>query len=285
MALARLAEEDPTFQMNTDPDSGQTIIRGMGELHLEVIVDRMLREFKVSANIGKPQVAYKETITKPVRDQGRFVRQSGGKGQYGHVWLEIEPLERGSGFVFEDKVVGGAVPREYISAVESGVREAMESGGESGNPIVDLKVALVDGSYHEVDSSEMAFNIAGSMALKEGVRRGKPVILEPYHEGRSPNSRGFHGGRNRRPVGSARPYRRHGDAGQHAGGARVRAAREHVRLCDRSSVHVAGSRDLFNGVRSLRAGSREPGHRNEGQGTTRLVDPGGDMPPGELSGG
>ncbi len=180
MALARLAEEDPTFQMHTDPDSGQTIIRGMGELHLEVIVDRMLREFKVGANIGKPQVAYKETITKPVRIEGRFVRQSGGRGQYGHVWLEIEPLDRGSGYVFEDRIVGGAVPREYISAVQAGVREAMESGGDSGNPIVDLKVALVDGSYHDVDSSEMAFKIAGSMALRDGVRRGKPVILEPY---------------------------------------------------------------------------------------------------------
>jgi elongation factor G len=180
MALARLAEEDPTFQMYTDPDSGQTILRGMGELHLDVIIDRMLREFKVGANVGKPQVAYKETITKPVRIEGRFVRQSGGRGQYGHVWLEIEPLERGSGFVFEDKVVGGTVPREYIPAVQAGVREAMESGGDSGNPIVDLKVALVDGSYHEVDSSEMAFKIAGSMALREGVRRGKPVILEPF---------------------------------------------------------------------------------------------------------
>jgi elongation factor G len=180
MALARLAEEDPTFQMYTDPDSGQTIIRGMGELHLEVIVDRMLREFKVGANVGKPQVAYRETITRPVRIEGRFVRQSGGKGQYGHVWLEIEPLDRGSGFVFEDKIVGGSVPREYIPAVQTGVREAMESGGDSGNPIVDLKVALVDGSFHEVDSNEMAFKIAGSMALREGVRRGKPVILEPY---------------------------------------------------------------------------------------------------------
>jgi elongation factor G len=180
MALARLAEEDPMFQMYTDPDSGQTILRGMGELHLDVIIDRMLREFKVGANVGKPQVAYKETITKPVRIEGRFVRQSGGRGQYGHVWLEIEPLERGSGFIFEDKVVGGTVPREYIPAVQAGVREAMESGGDSGNPIVDLKVALVDGSYHEVDSSEMAFKIAGSMALREGVRRGKPVILEPF---------------------------------------------------------------------------------------------------------
>jgi len=180
LALVRLAEEDPTFQMYTDPESGQTIIRGMGELHLEVIIDRMLREFRVAANVGKPQVAYKETITRPVKVEGRFIRQTGGRGQYGHVWLQIEPLERGTGFVFEDKVVGGVIPREYISSVEAGVREAMQSGGETGNPVVDLKVALVDGSYHEVDSSEMAFKIAGSMALKEGVRRGHSVVLEPY---------------------------------------------------------------------------------------------------------
>ncbi len=180
LALARLAEEDPTFQMYTDPDSGQTIIRGMGELHLEVIIDRMLREFRVGANVGKPQVAYKSTITKPVRVEGRFVRQTGGRGQYGHVWLELEPLERGSDFVFEDRIVGGAIPREYIPAVAAGVKEAMETGGDLGNPIVDMKVALVDGSYHDVDSSEMAFKIAGSMALKDGVKRGRPVILEPY---------------------------------------------------------------------------------------------------------
>jgi elongation factor G len=180
LALARLAEEDPTFQMYTDPDSGQTIIRGMGELHLEVIIDRMLREFRVGANVGKPQVAYKSTITKPVRVEGRFVRQTGGRGQYGHVWLELEPLERGGGFVFEDRIVGGAIPREYIPAVENGVREAMETGGDLGNPIVDMKVKLVDGSFHDVDSSEMAFKIAGSMALKDGVKRGRPVILEPY---------------------------------------------------------------------------------------------------------
>jgi elongation factor G len=180
LALARLAEEDPTFQMYTDPDSGQTIIRGMGELHLEVIIDRMLREFRVGANVGKPQVAYKSTITKPVRMEGRFVRQTGGRGQYGHVWLELEPLERGGGFVFEDRIVGGVIPREYIPAVEAGVKEAMETGGDLGNPIVDMKVVLVDGSYHEVDSSEMAFKIAASMALKDGFKRGRPVILEPY---------------------------------------------------------------------------------------------------------
>jgi len=179
IALQRLAEEDPTFQVRTDPESGQTIISGMGELHLEVIVDRMQREFKVAANIGRPQVAYKETITRPVRVEGRFVRQTGGRGQYGHVWLELEPLPRGSGFVFEDRIVGGVVPKEYIPAVEAGMREAMQSGGVSGYPVIDLKAVLVDGSYHEVDSSEMAFKIAASMALKEGVRRGNPVILEP----------------------------------------------------------------------------------------------------------
>jgi len=179
IALQRLAEEDPTFQVRTDPESGQTIISGMGELHLEVIVDRMQREFKVAANIGRPQVAYKETITRPVRVEGRFVRQTGGRGQYGHVWLELEPLPRGSGFVFADRIVGGVVPKEYISAVEAGIREAMQSGGVSGYPVIDLKAVLVDGSYHEVDSSEMAFKIAASMALKEGVRRGNPVILEP----------------------------------------------------------------------------------------------------------
>jgi elongation factor G len=179
IALQRLAEEDPTFQVRTDPESGQTIISGMGELHLEVIVDRMQREFKVAANIGRPQVAYKETITRPVRVEGRFVRQTGGRGQYGHVWLELEPLPRGSGFVFEDRIVGGVVPKEYIPAVEAGIREAMQSGGVSGYPVIDLKAVLVDGSYHEVDSSEMAFKIAASMALKEGVRRGNPVVLEP----------------------------------------------------------------------------------------------------------
>ncbi|MCX2727729.1 elongation factor G [Thermomicrobium sp. 4228-Ro] len=179
LALQRLAEEDPTFQVRIDPESGQTIISGMGELHLEVIVDRMQREFKVAANIGRQQVAYKETITRPVRVEGRFVRQTGGRGQYGHVWLDLEPLPRGSGFVFEDRIVGGVIPKEYIPAVEAGIREAMQSGGVFGYPVVDIKAILFDGSYHEVDSSEMAFKIAASMALKEGVRRGNPVILEP----------------------------------------------------------------------------------------------------------
>jgi elongation factor G len=178
-ALIKLAEEDPTFRVNYDDQTGQTIIAGMGELHLDIIVDRLKREFRVQCNVGRPQVAYRETISRPVRIEGRFVRQSGGRGQYGHVWLTMEPNEPGGGFVFEDKIVGGSVPREYIPAVQKGVAEAMESGVLAGYPVVDVKVALVDGSYHDVDSSEMAFKIAGSMALKEGVQKGKPVLLEP----------------------------------------------------------------------------------------------------------
>jgi elongation factor G len=178
-ALARLAEEDPTFRLRTNEETGQTVIEGMGELHLEVIVDRMMREFRVEANVGRPQVAYKETITTPVRAEGRHVRQSGGKGQYGHVIVEFSPQERGVGYQFEDKIVGGSVPREYIAPVDQGIRESMLTGGQAGFPIVDVKATLVDGSYHEVDSSEMAFKIAGSLALKEAIRRGRSVILEP----------------------------------------------------------------------------------------------------------
>ncbi len=178
-ALIKLAEEDPTFQVNYDDQTGQTVIAGMGELHLDIIVDRLKREFRVQCNVGRPQVAYRETISRPVRVEGRFVRQSGGRGQYGHVWLEMEPNEPGGGFVFEDKIVGGTVPREYIPAVQKGVAEAMESGVLAGYPVVDVKVALVDGSYHEVDSSEMAFKIAGSMAFKEGAQKASPILLEP----------------------------------------------------------------------------------------------------------
>jgi len=178
-ALRRLAEEDPTFRVQTDHETGQTLISGMGELHLEVIVDRLHREFKVQANVGRPQVAYRETITRPVRAEGRFVRQTGGRGQYGHAIVEFEPLPRGEGFVFESKIVGGAIPKEYIPAVEQGIKEAMESGVIAGYPMVDIKATLVDGSYHEVDSSEMAFKIAGSLALKEAVPKAGPVLLEP----------------------------------------------------------------------------------------------------------
>jgi elongation factor G len=177
--LQRLAEEDPTFKVFTDVETGQTIIAGMGELHLEIIVDRLLREFKVEANIGKPQVAYRETISKAVRSEGKFIRQSGGRGQYGHVVLEVEPNELGAGFVFENKIVGGVVPREYISPVEAGIKEAMLTGVVAGFPMVDVKVAIVDGSYHEVDSSELAFKIAGSIGFKEACRKADAVILEP----------------------------------------------------------------------------------------------------------
>ncbi len=179
IALAKLAEEDPSFRTYTDQETGQTIIAGMGELHLDIIVDRMKREFKVEANIGKPQVAYKETIRKPVRVEGKFIRQSGGKGQYGHVWLEMEPNEQGKGYSFESKIVGGVVPKEYVKPTDDGIQEAMKAGILAGYPVVDIKVALVDGSYHDVDSSEMAFKVAGSMAFKEGCRQAGSVLLEP----------------------------------------------------------------------------------------------------------
>jgi len=179
IALQKLAEEDPTFKTFTDNETGQVIIAGMGELHLEIIVDRMLREFKVEANVGKPQVAYRETVKKTVKAEGRYVRQSGGRGQYGHVWIELEPLNHGSGFEFVNKIIGGVVPREYIAPIEAGIRETMQSGVLGGYPVVDVRVTLVDGSYHDVDSSEMAFKIAGSMAFREAATKAIPILLEP----------------------------------------------------------------------------------------------------------
>jgi elongation factor G len=179
IALQKLAEEDPTFQIRIDENTGQTQISGMGELHLEVLVERLRREFKVIANVGRPQVAYRETITRPATARGRFVRQSGGRGQYGDVELEIEPLGKGQGFEFANKIVGGAIPKEYIPSVEAGVKEAMSTGIVAGYPVVDVKVTLVDGSYHEVDSSEMAFKIAGSIGFKDGMQKGGAVLLEP----------------------------------------------------------------------------------------------------------
>ncbi|MGQ9677487.1 MAG: elongation factor G [Chloroflexota bacterium] len=179
MALSRLAEEDPTFKLRTDSETGQTLISGMGELHLEVLVERMLREFKVKANVGRPQVAYRETITVPAEAEGRFIRQTGGRGQYGHVWLRVEPAGPGNGFEFVNEIVGGAIPKEFIPAVQAGVKEATETGVLAGYPVVDVRVVLYDGSYHEVDSSELAFKIAGSMAFKSAVEKAKPVLLEP----------------------------------------------------------------------------------------------------------
>jgi elongation factor G len=179
LALQRLAKEDPSFRVSTDQESGQTIIAGMGELHLEIIVDRMKREFKVEANVGKPQVAYRETIRAKVEQEGKFIRQSGGRGQYGHVWLKLEPNETGKGYTFVNGIVGGSIPREYIPAVDKGIQEACQTGVIAGYPVVDVKITLFDGSYHDVDSSEMAFKIAGSIGFKEGFRRAKPVLLEP----------------------------------------------------------------------------------------------------------
>ena len=179
IALMKLSEEDPTFKSYTDQETGQTIIAGMGELHLEIIVDRMLREFKVEASVGKPQVSYRETITKAATAEGRYVRQTGGHGQYGDCKIKIEPLEPGSGYVFENKIVGGVIPREFIPAVDQGIQEAAKSGSVGGFEAVDFKVTLLDGSYHEVDSSEMAFKIAGSIAFKEAFAKAAPVLLEP----------------------------------------------------------------------------------------------------------
>jgi elongation factor G len=179
LALARLAEEDPTFRVKTDEESGETLIAGMGELHLDVLVDRMIREFKVAANIGKPQVSYRETIRRAAEGNGRFIRQTGGKGQYGHVILKLEPLEKGTGIEFADKTVGGTIPKEYMRAIDHGVRAALETGVYAGYPMVDVRATVFDGSYHEVDSSEMAFKIAASMAVKAAVEKANPAILEP----------------------------------------------------------------------------------------------------------
>jgi elongation factor G len=179
IALQKLAKEDPSFQVHTDEESGQTIISGMGELHLDIIVDRMRREFKVEANVGKPQVAYRETLRQAVEQEGKFVRQSGGRGQYGHVFLRIEPTEAGEGYEFVNAIVGGVVPKEYIGAVDKGIQEQMENGVVAGYPVVDCRVTLYDGSYHDVDSSEMAFKIAGSMGFRDGALKASPVLLEP----------------------------------------------------------------------------------------------------------
>jgi elongation factor G len=179
IALSKLAQEDPSFRVHTDEESGQTIIQGMGELHLEIIVDRMKREFSVDANVGKPQVAYRETIRQSVEQEGKYVKQSGGKGQYGHVWIRMEPREPGAGYEFVNAIVGGSIPKEFISPIDKGIKEQMENGVIAGFPVVDVKVTVFDGSYHDVDSNEMSFKIAGSMAFKEGAKKARPVLLEP----------------------------------------------------------------------------------------------------------
>jgi elongation factor G len=179
IALGKLAQEDPSFRMKTDKESGQTIIAGMGELHLEIIIDRMKREFDVEASVGQPQVAYRETIRQSIEQEGKYIKQTGGRGQYGHVWLKIEPVKLGEGFMFINKIVGGVIPKEYIPAIEKGVKDQMQNGVIAGYPVIDVKVTLFDGSYHDVDSSEIAFKVAGSQCFKEGSKKADPVLLEP----------------------------------------------------------------------------------------------------------
>jgi elongation factor G len=179
IALGKLAQEDPSFKIKTDKESGQTIIAGMGELHLEIIIDRMRREFDVEASVGKPQVAYRETIQKSIEQEGKYIKQTGGRGQYGHVWLKIEPVNLGKGFTFINKIVGGVIPKEYIPAIEKGIKDQMQNGVIAGYPVIDVQVTLFDGSYHDVDSSEIAFKVASSQCFKEGIKKAKPVLLEP----------------------------------------------------------------------------------------------------------
>ena len=237
-ALGSLSDEDPTFLVHTDDDTGQTIIAGMGELHLEVLVDRMMREFNVDAHVGKPQVAYRETITPPVEKvEQRYVRQTGGRGQYGHVVIALEPTGPGGGYEFVDEIKGGVIPREYIPAVDAGIQEAMEGGVLAGYPLVDVRARLTYGSYHDVDSSEMAFKIAGSMAFKEAARKAKPAAARAGDGGRGRDARGVHGRRDRRPELPPRSGRGHGAARQRAGDQRARCR----------------SREMFGYVTDLRS--------------------------------
>ncbi len=264
VALGRLAEEDPTFQVRTNEETGQTEISGMGELHLEVLVDRMFREYKVDANVGRPQVSYRETVKgTATKIEGRFVRQTGGSGQYGIVYIDIEPAP-GEGFDFVNKVKGGSIPTEFIPAIEKGVEEALETGVRAGYPMVDVRVTLTDGKYHDTDSSEIAFKIAGSLALQEAAKRAKPTLLEPVFAVEVVTPGGVHGRRDRRPQSPARPRERHGAARQRPGGQRPRPAERDVRLRDRRALDDPGTRHLHHAVRQLRRGA--PEHRGEGRG-------------------
>ena len=268
-ALQKLQEEDPTFRVRSDAETGQTIIAGMGELHLEILVDRMKREFKVEANVGKPQVAFRETIRKKVTDvEGKFIRQTGGKGQYGHVVIDLEPAEAGAGFIFEDKIVGGVIPREFIKPVEAGIREALENGVLAGYPMVDVKVTLTFGSYHDVDSSEMAFKIAGSMAVKEAARQAQRGAARAGHGGRGGDPVRLPGRRDRRPLQPPRQDRRHDPARRRAGGRGRRAAGRDVRVLHHAPQHDPGARGVHDAVRSLRRSAEEHrgADRHEGEG-------------------
>ena len=262
VALGRLAEEDPTFQVRTNEETGQTEISGMGELHLEVLVDRMLREYKVDANVGRPQVSYRETVRGTAdKIEGRFVRQTGGSGQYGIVYINLEPAP-GEGFDFVNKIRGGSIPTEFIPAVEKGVEEALENGVRAGFPMVDVRVTLIDGKYHDTDSSEIAFKVAGSLALPGGGQARQAGAARARVRGRGGHARGVHGRRDRRPQPPPRPRARHGAARQRPGGDRARAAERDVRLRHGRAVHEPGTGDLHDAVRQVRRGAAE--HRREG---------------------
>ena len=254
-AIQKLAEEDPTFQVNHDEETGQTIIAGMGELHLDILVDRMRREFKVEANVGKPQVAYRETIRRAVEKYDyTHKKQTGGSGQYAKVQVTIEPLDTADGTFYEfvNKVTGGRIPREYIPSVDHGIQDAMQYGVLAGYPLVGIKATLLDGAAHDVDSSEMAFKIAGSMVLKEAVRKADPVLLEPIMAGRGPHARGLHGRRHRRPELPARPDPVDGGHQRRQGRPGAGAAVGDVRLRWRPAVQDPGSGELHHAVRLLR---------------------------------
>ena len=257
MALNRLAQEDPSFNVSTDQETGQTIIAGMGELHLEIIVDRMKREFGVEANVGKPQVAYRETITQPAPGKEIYKKQTGGRGQFGHVEIEIEPAP-GEGFVFENKITGGAIPKEFIKPVEQGIKDAMERGFLAGYELVDIRVRLVFGNYHEVDSDERSFHIAGSLAFQDAVRKAKPVLLEPIMRIEVVTPDEYMGAVNGDLNAPARTDRKNGTAaGWCAGDHFICAAFRDVWLYDRSAFGDSGTRDIDDALRALRTGAEE----------------------------
>ena len=260
--LQKLMAEDPTFRVKTDPQTGQAIIAGMGELHLEIIVDRLKREFNVEATVGKPQVAYKETLTRPADGEMKYAKQTGGRGQYGHAKIHLYPGEPGTGYMFENEIVGGAIPKEFIKPIDEGIKEALTRGVLAGYPIDDVRIELYDGSYHDVDSSEMAFKIAGSMAFQDAAKKAKPVLLEPVMRVEVVVPEGAHGRRHGQPVEPARPDSVAGRSRRHADHQRAGAAVGDVRLRDRPPLADAGARDLLDALRSLRAGAAERQRRS-----------------------
>ena len=257
VGLQKLMGEDPTFRVKTDEQTAQTVIAGMGELHLEIIVDRLKREFNVEASVGKPQVAYKETLTRPADGEMKYAKQTGGRGQYGHAKIHLFPGEPGTGYVFENDVTQGSIPKEFIKPIDEGIKEALTRGILAGYPIDDVRIVLYDGSYHDVDSSEMAFKIAGSMAFQDAAKKAKPVLLEPVMRVEVVVPEGLHGRRDGRPGEPARTHPVAGRPRWHADHQRPRAAVGDVRLCDGSSFAHAGAGNLLDALRPLRAGAAE----------------------------